>query len=53
MVSGVIQPHRLSQAALHFRLDMSEAALYQTVQEREDVFRNFRPYMLKSRGAIA
>jgi len=53
VVSGVIQPHRLKQAALHVRLDMSEAALYQTVQELEDVFRKFRPHMLKSRGAIA
>ena len=41
ILSGVIQPHRLPQGVLHFRLDISQAALFRTLQELEDALREF------------
>jgi hypothetical protein len=41
ILNGVIQPHRLPQGVLHFRLDISQAALFRTLQELEDALREF------------
>jgi hypothetical protein len=41
ILSGVIPPHRLRQGVLHFRLDISQAALYRTLQELEDALHKF------------
>jgi hypothetical protein len=41
ILSGVIQPHRLPQGVLHFRLDISRAALYRTLEELENTLQKF------------
>jgi hypothetical protein len=41
ILSGVIQPHRLPQGVLHFRLDISRAALYRTLEELENILQKF------------
>ena len=41
ILSGVIQPHRLPQGVLQFRLDIPRVALFRTLQEVEDALREF------------
>ena len=43
IVTGTIQPHRLRQSSLSFRLDIPQSALARTTQELEDVLREFPP----------
>jgi len=38
---GVIQPHRLPQGILHFRLDMAQSDLIATSEELHDALREF------------
>lgn len=40
-LSGMMQPHLLPQAKLEFRLDRAAASLGRTVQDLEDVIREF------------
>ena len=40
-VSGVIQPHRLPQGTLHFRIDIAQSGLTATLQELHEALRKF------------
>ncbi len=53
LLTGIIQPHRLRQGTLHFRLDMSQAALYRTLQELEDVLQKYPPWNSRNSSAKA
>lgn len=43
IVTGTLKPHRLRQASMILRLDIPQSALTRTVQELEDVLREFPP----------
>jgi hypothetical protein len=43
IVTGTIKPHRLRQASLIFRLDISQSALARTAEEVEKALREFPP----------
>jgi hypothetical protein len=53
ILSGVIQPHRLPQGVLHFRLDISQVALFRTLQELEDALQEFPGRSIQSSSAKA
>ena len=40
-ITGTIQPHRLKQASLIFRIDIPQSSLIRTAKELEDVIREF------------